>query len=205
MSVKQQYMPVSVERNFSSRDSFKETSVSNSLETETAEASAFQKVLLKANGTVTAMIEAYLSEQIRVVKLSEEVTKTDVGLPSISRSTEENVIVRKVLLQGETSYRNFIYAESLILLDNLEKRFSDALLNTKIQICKLWASKRVKTFKEIMFSGKEPARELAKHFCIQAEETLFSRTYSVSSQGKVTMIITEKFPEKGFLKMSTAV
>lgn len=168
-------------------------------DTEVTDLSCFQRVLLKANGTVTAMLEAYLSEPIQVVKLSENLAKMQVDLPNIKLNKEEQVIARKVLLQGKISRLNFIYADSLILIDNLDEQFSNELLNTKKPIGKLWCEKKVETFKEVIDSGKEPANELSNYFSVEPEENLLFRTYSVSSQGKVTMIITEKFPESYFL------
>ncbi|NEO29797.1 MAG: DUF98 domain-containing protein [Symploca sp. SIO3C6] len=159
---------------------------------------AFQRVLMKANGTVTAMLEAYLAEPIQVVKLSENLTTMKLDFPNINLTNEEQVIARKILLQGNISRRNFIYADSLILINNLEERFSSQLLNTKIPIGKLWCEQKVETFKEIIASGMEKANELSDYFCIKPEANILFRTYSVSSQGKITMIITEKFPESHF-------
>lgn len=159
---------------------------------------SFQRMLMKANGTVTAMLEAYLDEPILVVKLSENLTDMELKIPKIQLNNKEKVISRKVLLKGKISRHNFIYADSLILINNLEERFSNELLNTKKPIGKLWSEQKVETFKEIIDSGKEPANELSTYFCIEPENILLYRTYSVSSQGKVTMIITEKFPENYF-------
>ena len=167
--------------------------------TEASDLSAFQRVLLSANGTVTAMLEAYLSEPIQVVKLSENLVTMELDFPNIQLNKQELVIDRKVLLQGKVSRCNFIYADSLILINNLDERFSRQLLNTKTPIGKLWSAQKVETFKEIIDSRKEPANELSEYFCIGPDEALFSRTYSVSSHGKITMIITEKFPESCFL------
>ncbi|MGK7951597.1 MAG: chorismate pyruvate-lyase family protein [Xenococcaceae cyanobacterium] len=164
----------------------------------TSNLTPFQRILMKANGTVTAMLEAYLSEPIQVVKLSENLAKIELELPNIKLNQEEQVIARKVLLQGKTSGLNFIYADSLILINNLEERFRHQLLNTNIPIGKLWSEQKVETFKEIIDSGIEPANELSNYFGIEPEENLLFRTYSVSSQGKITMIITEKFPENHF-------
>ncbi len=166
--------------------------------TQATDINSFQRILLKANGTVTAMLEAYLSEPIQVIKLSENLAKMELELPKIKLNKEEQVIARKVLLQGKISRRNFIYADSLILINNLDERFSHQLLNTKIPIGKLWSEQKVETFKEIIDTGIEPANELSNYFSIEPEENILFRTYSVSSQGKITMIITEKFPESYF-------
>ncbi len=166
--------------------------------TRTTNLNGFQRMLMKANGTVTAMLEAYLAEPIQVVKLSENLAKMKLEFPNIKLNSEEQVIARKVLLQGKISGGNFIYADSLILINNLDKRFRHQLLNTNIPIGKLWTEHKVETFKEIIEFGIEPANELSNYFSIDPKENLLVRTYSVSSQGKINMIITEKFPENYF-------
>ncbi|MDJ0674674.1 MAG: chorismate pyruvate-lyase family protein [Calothrix sp. MO_167.B42] len=174
------------------------TKNSQTVSGEAPDISAFQQVLLTANGTVTAMLEAHFSEQIQLIKLSEERAKKELKLPNIKLDKEEEVIGRKVLLQGKVSHRNYLYADSFILINNLEERFRDQLLTTDKPIGKLWSEHKVETFKEIIYFGKHPANELSKYFCIEPEDNLFSRTYSVYSQGKINMIITEKFPERCF-------
>lgn len=194
---------MSIDYIHTSLNSEKVQTVSTNLHTskhysETDNLSNFQRILLKADGTVTAILEAYVAEQIQVVKISETLAKIELELPNIELNKTEEVIIRKVLLQGKISHRNFIYANSFILINNLEEGFKNELLNTNKPIGKLWSEQKVETFKEIIDSGKEPANELANYFCIEPEENLISRTYSVSSKGKITMIITEKFPENCF-------
>lgn len=197
MSTNYTYAPINIKENQSKTASLKSSDhYTKAPGTKASGMGAFQRVLLEANGTVTAMLEAYLSEQIEVIKLSENVVKVNLDFPNMDFKKEERVIARKVLLQGKSSRRNFIYAESIILIDNMDGRFSDKLLNTKTPIGKLWSQQKVETFKEIIASGKESADGLANYFGIDPEDNLFSRTYTVSSQGKITMIITEKFPER---------
>ncbi|MGF1677160.1 MAG: chorismate--pyruvate lyase family protein [Rivularia sp. (in: cyanobacteria)] len=159
--------------------------------------STFQKILLAANGTVTAALEAYLSEPIKVVKLSETLANINLDFLNIQLDKEQ-VIVRKVLLQGKYSGRNFIYASSFILVDNLDKEFSDELLNTNKTIGELWVERKVETYKEIIDYGKHSANELSNYFSIEPDENLIFRTYYVTSQRKIIMIITEKFPQTFF-------
>jgi chorismate-pyruvate lyase len=160
--------------------------------------SAFQRIVLNTNGSVTDILESYLSEPIHLFKLSEKLAKMERELPNIKSSKEEPVFARKVLLRGKISRRNFVYAHSWILINNLDERFSHDLLNTKTPIGKLWSQQKVETFKEMIDSGKEPANGLSDYFCVEPEENMLFRTYSVLSQGKPTMIITEKFPESYF-------
>jgi chorismate-pyruvate lyase len=162
--------------------------------------STFQRILLTTNGTVTDILEAYLFEQIQLIKLSEKVVDMEDAIPKIEVKKGDKVIEREVLLRGKISRRNFIYANSVVFLENLDERFKNELLNTKTPIGKLWFEQKVQTFKEIMDSGKEPAQELSNYFYIEPEDNLLFRTYCVYSQGKPTMIITEKFPENYFLQ-----
>ena len=159
---------------------------------------AFQKILVRTNGSITRLLETCFSEQIQLVKLSEYVGQIETELPHLHLKEKGRVLSREVLLQGKISYRNFIYASSRILIDNLKPQFADELLNSKTPIGKIWLEQRVETFKEINDSGREPANGLSDYFRIEPKENLFYRTYSVFSQGKLTMIVTEKFPESYF-------
>ncbi|MGK7940244.1 MAG: chorismate pyruvate-lyase family protein [Crocosphaera sp.] len=163
--------------------------------------STFQRILLTTNGTVTDILESYLAEQIQLVKLSENLVSMEHDIPSRQIKKGDQVIEREVLLRGKLSLRNVIYASSVVLVDNLSERFRNELLKTKTPIGKLWFEHKVEKFKELMDSGKEPAQELSQYFVgVEPEDNLLFRTYGVFSQGKPTMIITEKFPESYFLQ-----
>jgi chorismate-pyruvate lyase len=160
----------------------------------------FQRILLTTDGTVTDMLEAYLCEPIQLIKLSEELVHTDYYIQPMELQEGSEVVERKILLRGRISRKNYLYAESIVVLDRLEDSFRNELVNTKTPIGKLWFEKRVETFKEIIDSGKSPAQELSQYFNIEPEENLFYRTYCVLSNKKYTMMITEKFPESYFRK-----
>ena len=162
------------------------------------ELSDFQKILVKTNGSITRLLETCFAEKIRLVKLSEYVGQIETELPHLQVKEKGRVLTREVILQGRNSCSNFIYAHSRILIDNLEAEFRDKLLNSKTPIGKIWLEQRVETFKEINDSGREPANGLSSYFCIEPGENLLYRNYSVFSQDRLTMIITEKFPESYF-------
>jgi len=162
--------------------------------------STFQRILLTTDGTVTDILEAYLFEQIRVVKLLEELVAIAQDIPALELKQGTDVILRKILLQGKISRRNFIYAESIIVPERLDENFRDELLKTRTPIGKIWLEHKVETFKEILDSGKEPANGLSSHFTIEPREDILFRTYRVISNRKSVMMITEKFPESYFLK-----
>ena len=160
--------------------------------------STFQRILLTTDGTVTDILESYLFEQIRVIKLSEKLVSLDRELPSMDLKEGTEVILRKVLLQGKISRKNAIYAESIVIPGNMEERFRKALLETKVPIGKIWFEQKVETFKEILDSKKELAGELADYFDIEPSDEMLSRTYRVVTNNKPVLTITEKFPESYF-------
>ena len=162
--------------------------------------SIFQRILLTTNGTVTDMLECYLFEQIRVVKLVEQLVSLSHDIPIMDLKEGTEVLVRKILLQGKISRKNFIYADSVIVPEKLDEGFRKALLETKMPIGKLWAEMKVETFKEVVDTSKELAENLADYFYIKPDDNILSRTYRVVNNRKPVMMITEKFPESYFLE-----
>lgn len=165
--------------------------------------SLFERILLVTDGTLTDILQAYLYEIIDIVKLFENLvnsTRIAQEFPEIDvkLNKQEQVIERKVLLQGKNSGKNVGYAHSFIIIENLDQPFKNDLLNTKIPIGKLWFKYRLETFKEIIKLDKTIANDLSKYFQIKPEDYLLERTYLVFSQKKLIMIITEKFPHNGF-------
>ncbi len=161
--------------------------------------STFQKILLTTNGTVTDILEYYAFEQIRVFKLYEQLVSLTHEIPMMELEEGTEVLVRKILLQGKISKRNFLYADSIIVPEKLDEKFRKALLETKMPIGKLWFELRVETFKEVLDTRKEVAENLADYFHIQPHDNILSRTYRVINNRKPVMMITEKFPENYYL------
>ena len=165
-----------------------------------ARLSTLQRIILTTDGTLTEILEAYLYEKIRVIKLSEGVVSITKDIPALNAKIGSEVIERKVVLQGKISRSNWIYAESVIVPERLEERHRDRLLHSQESIGRLWLQHRVETFKEIIYSARETAGDLAQYFNIAPEDKLLSRTYRVFSKGQPVMTITEKFPESYYLK-----
>jgi chorismate-pyruvate lyase len=161
--------------------------------------STFQRVLLTTDGTVTDILEAYLLEQIRIVKLAEKLILSPVDNRFMDFAAGTEIIDRSVLLQGKISRKNFIYAESVIVPSRLEAAFQRELLETKTPIGKIWMEQRVETFKEIKDSALEASQDLSEYFLISPSDRLLSRTYCVYTNNQAVMMITEKFPETHFL------
>jgi chorismate-pyruvate lyase len=167
-----------------------------------ASLSLFQKVLLITDGTVTELLEQYLNEAIKVIKLYEGTEGSIKQLSEIHQPLVDvqnlPVLKRITLLQGQKTHNNWVYAESTVLLNNLAQGFREDLMHSREPIGKLWSKYRIETYKSIIAAGREQAGELAAHFKIQANDAMISRTYTVYSGNKLIMVITEKFPQQFF-------
>lgn len=159
----------------------------------------FQKILLITDGTVTHLLEQYLGESIIVNKLSEKSIRDKNQLPALQKNTVEEddlpVIHRRILLQGQSSHRNWLYAESTIITNHLPADFRHDLLCSKQPIGKLWVKYQLETYKTLIAAGYETMAETPDYFNLPMDTQLVARTYTVYSGGKIIMIITEKFPD----------
>lgn len=159
--------------------------------------SRFQKILLITDGTVTKLLEHYLDEPIMVHKLNEVVQQDISTFPhhdELEIDTPTDVLQRKIFLQGQLTGKHWIYADSTIFIRHLSVDFRKDLLESNQPIGKLWIKYRLETYKVILSIEEEKAQELAPYFDIEAHDRIISRTYSVYSNQKIIMIITEKFP-----------
>jgi chorismate-pyruvate lyase len=166
---------------------------------DSSKLSPFQKILLIADGTLTNILEVFLNEPIGVVKLSEKIVSITEDILPLEIKANTKVLERQILLCGKTSQRNWLYADSIIVLERLEEKFREKLIKSHTPIGKLWVKHKTETFKEIVTYDREPAGGLSDFFDIKREDKLLSRTYRVFSNRKPVMMITEKFPQNYFV------
>jgi chorismate-pyruvate lyase len=163
------------------------------------ELESFQKILLWTDGTLTEILEIYMAESISIVKLFQDLKPSAIDIPIMDLNSGREIMERKVVLQGKATGKNFLYAESIIAVHRLEKKFRDGLIKSKIPIGKLWQGCRIETFKEMVATFREPAGFIADYFDIKRDESLLCRKYLVYSNRKPIMMITEKFPESYYV------
>lgn len=162
------------------------------------ELSCFQRILLTLDGTVTEVLEAQVWESIRIEKLFQKRVQSDRAIPYLEVEASESVLVRKVMLRGKWSHKNYIYAESILVPDRLPEGLGEGFLSTRKPLGQLMLEARTETFREILSCSLEPAGELGDYFDVAAESDLVSRTYRVIAGGHPIMLITEKFPKAAF-------
>ena len=162
------------------------------------ELSPFQRILIATDGTVTEIVEAQYLETIRIVKLDENTERSCRAIPHLESKAGDEIYLRKVMLRGKITYRNYIYAESIILPSRVENVLQMELQNTSKPIGKLLLENRTETYREIMACGLEAAGELADYFGLEPDDALVSRTYRVFANREPMMLISEKFPFNAF-------
>lgn len=160
--------------------------------------STLQRILLGSDGTMTNLLEELSKEELQAHKIFEEVSASKSDVPHLSLVSGQQLWHRIITLQGKRSGIHYLYAESLIAPDNLDRDFAEKLLNTNTPIGKIWDLFKVETYKSLVSWGEERAGDVAKYFKIPSDQLLLYRTYRVFSQKRPVMQVTEKFPRQWF-------
>jgi chorismate-pyruvate lyase len=160
--------------------------------------SVFQRIMLKTDGTLTEILEAYLAEPIQMQKIAEDLYTCQNDMPALQIQAGQNVLDRKILLQGQHSQTNWVYAHSLLVPDRLRADFWQELRESQQPIGRLWLKYKTETYREFIASHSQTAGDLAQYFGLSAQSILYSRTYRVYCQGLPVIMITEKFPAHYF-------
>lgn len=162
--------------------------------TKANDLSLFQKVLLATDGTVTDLVALYAGEPIRVHKLEQSIRRETSEV--LGCSTPTALLHRSILLRG--AVRNFLYAESVFVLDRLTPSLQQHMLETDRPIGLLWKEERLESFREMLDQTVEACAPIARHFDVAATTPFVSRTYVVHHARQPLGIITERWPISHF-------
>jgi chorismate-pyruvate lyase len=155
-----------------------------------------QRILLVTDGTLTDILQVAFLEPIGVLKLAMDVGKTFMPVEPLELQSGELRMKRSVLLYGQNTRNNYVYAESTVALDRLPKGFSQELVDSSKPIGRLWSEYGIETRKEFLNVSKCAPPELAKHFNSSAASELFlKRSYRLVTSGHPVIVITEYFPD----------
>jgi chorismate-pyruvate lyase len=151
------------------------------------------RLLVTSDGTVTDMLQAICQEKINARKLAQEVQPAVRRIDPLDLVPGELLMSRRVVLQGERTGTNYIYADSCIAIDRLDVRLQQGLLKSDTPLGRLWRDNRVEIFKEVIAVSHQAAGHLAGHFGTSADTNLLVRTCRVFVAGRPAMLITEHF------------
>lgn len=145
---------------------------------------AFARVLLVTDGTVTHMLRAHFREPVEVRVEAHEFVGAGDARPTnhewLETPDDADILIRDVVLVGETSGRLFARARSWIALDRLTPQMREDIIAMRRSIGNV-----------LLAHFSENRRELLWHGLTQ-EKTL-ERTYRVIAGGRPLMVITETF------------
>lgn len=154
-----------------------------------------QQILLNTDGTVTDLIALLAGESIHITKIQQELV-VERGPAALELKEEQNLLKRTVLLSGKQ--KNYIYAESYFVLEQMPSSMQIQLLETDTPIGLLWKQSRLEMYREVVEQKVESCPELRSHFSDMEGETFLSRSYVVHHGGRPLGLITEKFPASYF-------
>jgi chorismate-pyruvate lyase len=161
---------------------------------DTSSLDLLQRILLISDGTLTDTLEAAFIEPIALIKVAVRTLPAPARIDALDLDAGTLLMERKILLRGEESGCNFVYAESLLVVDRLPESFREGVMKSNLPIGRLWSEHKLETWKEILFVERRPARELAEYFGSEEQAEILGRRYRVFSGGRPIMMITEHFP-----------
>lgn len=145
---------------------------------------AFLRVLLTTDGTVTKSLESFFWEPVTVHKLDQHREALTEDAPAIGKKQGDEVILRRVRLQGEKSANEYARAFSFICPDALPASICRDLELDRVGIGELLRECGLETYRELMTLGR-----------VELDgETYITRTYRIIMGNKPFIQITEKFP-----------
>lgn len=149
------------------------------------------RILIATNGTLTRILGVVTGENIVVQVVEQHLHARDIDQWEYLSG---RVLQRRVLLNGQTSGRRFVGAESLIAVDLLPPTIAADLTSTNEPIGEIMAASRLETFKEPadIWVAESPdwlaaATDQATH------SRTVSRRYRIIIDGQPVIVITEYF------------
>lgn len=122
--------------------------------------SLLHRILVTTDGTLTDMLAAAFLEPIQLVKLAVTIERSAERVRSLDVVAGSTVMHRRIVLRGERSHMNYVYAETQIAADRLAPGFRDDLLAGNTPLGQLWLKHRLETWKERPRVRRRSAGEL---------------------------------------------
>ena len=165
--------------------------------------SFLQRLLLITDGRIADIVQAYSGEAIEEVQLCQKQIVSDPWFSYLQLNHAYQLLSRSSVLQGSQTKTNYFYLDSHIVLERLDADIRDALVFGHQPISKLLQENKVKTYREILDCGVEPAGSLGQYLSLDSSVELIYRTYLLLINGLPVMQISEKFPTDYFIEQET--
>lgn len=155
----------------------------------------FERILLATDGTVTDLVALYAGEPIRVKKLGQSIRSGDAPA-ELGCDAPAQLLERRILLSG--AQRDYLYAESLFVVERLSPATRAGLLESDRPIGLLWKEEKLETFREVVRQSVAPGAAIAAHFGRAADAPFVWRSYLIHHHGLPLGRITEAWPQGSF-------
>lgn len=154
------------------------------------------RIMLTTDNSVTSCLEAYFLEEIDVEIILQKEIEAEGANPLLDILPGDNVIERLVVIQGRSSGRKYLLAQSMIGLKNIDDVIKKEILSKKMGIGDVLRGNRVETYREILdISHKVVAEPLLG---VDTPERLLTRRYRIIVGGYPAILISEQYTEAVF-------
>ncbi len=152
------------------------------------------RLLLVTDGTVTELLEALAGESLKLGLKKQFVDRTE-NHPGISLSDRHSdCLYRQVTLRGEKTGQDLLYAESLILHQELRPDARDMLEQQNSPLGVILSRQLADNHREIVDCGYRCSATAANHLGLDQDHEFLYRVYRVLVKTTPIAIITEWFP-----------
>lgn len=154
------------------------------------------RILLTADGSVTAIIEAYTQNSVEIETVIQKVISADSEIAEVLGISEgEEVNYRVVYLK----VKDEIYAKAISYtpLKRLDNSLREDLMRADIPIGKILKKHNIEARREINWGKVVVDEELAKEFLV-SKPLILVRNYNIIHRGQILINITEFFPMERF-------
>ena len=168
-----------------------------------ADLDPFDRMLLSADGTVTALLEACTGEPIatRTNRQAGPATLNTLLAATgrwwhpdptlLELVPAERLIARRALLLGTRSEIPYVLAESLVAPDRLPTPLAERLTLEGTSIGRLLTGWSLETRRELLEITALRAGDASDHLSVEPGETLARRTYRIVIGQRTAVVVTE--------------
>jgi len=153
----------------------------------------FLRALLLTDGSITTLLEAFKSCEIKITGLKQKIVEADEKLSEeLNINPGEMINEREVILSAEQ--KPLVYAKSYAVILRLDICAKNDILKTNAPIGKILKKHKVETHREIQEIGIKSDAEIAKILNLNNNKILF-RIYLIIHKNMPLMKIEEYFGE----------
>ncbi len=159
--------------------------------------SLFQKTLLVTDGSVTELVALYTGKPIVAWKIDQQIVE-ECPPAVFELNSPTPLMHRRIVLCNAEDNAPYLYAESVFILNRLDSRTQQQLIESDTPIGRIWKDDKTEMFREIIDMRIEQNAEIAAQFNAPPTQSLISRSYLLHQQRRPFGLITEKFPIDAF-------